>query len=93
MQTQQKCRFLHNSARFTISLSGRDNRNRAEQALVSATKIQLIIRSFQKRQSVDLSDAGLNKELSDVLEREKDLIEQLRFTEDDLRRTRSQMKV
>jgi hypothetical protein len=60
---------------------------------VSATKIQLIIRSFQKRQSVDLSDAGLNKELSDVLEREKDLIEQLRFTEDDLRRTRSQMKV
>lgn len=42
---------------------------------------------------MDLSDAGLNKELNDVLEREKDLIEQLRFTEDDLRRTRSQMKV
>ncbi|KAI1730502.1 microtubule cross-linking factor 1 [Ditylenchus destructor] len=62
----------------------RENRIRAEQ--------------ITKRQSVELSEAAslsndeACKELRDVLERETDLKDQLRFTEEDLRRTQARLQ-
>lgn len=55
---------------------------------------------FKKRQSLELSESlssltgdAANKELRDVLEREIDLRDQLKFTEEDLRRTQTRLHV
>jgi predicted nucleic acid-binding Zn-ribbon protein len=40
-----------------------------------------------------MSGDELSKELRDVLERETDLREQLRFTEEDLKRTQNRLQV
>lgn len=74
---KEKCRELQTQNKW------RETRNKAEQA--AKRHSQEIV------EAVDLPADEVRKELRDVLERENDLREQLRFTEEDLKRSRSKL--
>uniref|UniRef100_A0AC34EZW9 Uncharacterized protein n=1 Tax=Panagrolaimus sp. ES5 TaxID=591445 RepID=A0AC34EZW9_9BILA len=74
---KEKCRELQTQHKW------RETRNKADQA--AKRHSQEIV------EAIDMPTDELRKELRDVLERENDLREQLRFTEEDLKRSRSKL--
>lgn len=77
----------------------REARNKTDTAVVSYQSF-LFLCLIQKRLSAELSSSAVSlpegevsKELRDALEREVDVREQLRFTEEDLKRTQQKLQV
>ncbi|KJH48392.1 hypothetical protein DICVIV_05507 [Dictyocaulus viviparus] len=76
----------------------RESRNKTDVAMAIGGDLHLINSVLQKRLSTELttfvptSDGEVSKELRDALEREIDSREQLKFAEEDLKRTQQRLK-